>query len=174
MRPRLIILAFLLGFLFNAYEATALVKTVLNNSSSSEYYLDITPEDLLNKSVRRLHIESGKTFTLEERVKLRVLKRALKRSKHADLSIAYDEAKVNSSAKISFIFGLISLGFFFVFPLNLIFLPFALLFGIKALRQIRKSGGKERGRGLATWGIVLGFSSFFLIGLFFLLVLWAF
>ena len=165
MRPRLIIFAFLLGFLFNSYEASALVKTVLNSSSSSEYYLDITPEDLMNKSVRRLYVESGKTYTLEERFKLRVLKRALKKSKHADLSIAYEDAKVNSFAMISFISGIFSWSLF-LFSIGFIFLPCAFVFGIIALKQIKKSRGKQRGKALAKWGIVLGLIAIVSLGLY--------
>lgn len=65
-----------------------------------------------------------------------------------------DKTPINYYAKWAFILGLISLvGAVFVIPFAIG--PLALFLGIKALKEIRKSG--ERGKGMAYFGLTIGF-----------------
>jgi hypothetical protein len=58
-------------------------------------------------------------------------------------------ATTSSKAVISLIFGIL----FFLFPLPIV----AVIFGHLALSEIRKSGGRLTGQGMATAGLILGY-----------------
>ena len=143
------------AFLFGPQQASAVVKGSLSKQKT-DYYLDVSPEDLLNKSVRTLHKESGKTFSLKERLTLRVLKNQLKKSENTDLNAAYKEAKMNVFAVVGFSSGVLSLLMFLVPFANLILVPASIICSTIALSKIRKSSEDVRGRKLAKAGLILG------------------
>ena len=145
----------LIAFLFGPQQASAVVKGSLSKQKTG-YYLDISPEDLLNKSVRTLHKESGKTFTLKERIVLRVLKGQLKKADPNNLEAAYEEAKMNIFAILGVSAGVFAIPLSLLPFFGLLFGPMAIVLSAMGLRRIKKSEGKERGRGLAITGLVLG------------------
>ena len=156
MNTRLVLSIFMLiAFLFGPQQASAVVKGSLSKQKT-DYYLDISPEDLLNKSVRTLHKESGKTFTLRERIVLRVLKNQLKKADPNNLEVAYEEAKMNIFAILGVsaaVGGLPLILFPFV---GLLSSTITIVFSAIGLKQIKRSEGKQRGRKLAMTGLVLG------------------
>jgi hypothetical protein len=144
----------LFAFVFGPQQASAVVKTTLNKQGT-EYFLDITPEDLQNKSFRTLKKEAGKSLTLKEKFTLRVLKKQLKKSKLADLDAAYAEAKTNTNAIIGFVAAVAPFFFVFVPFVGIALVAISLIFSIMGLKQINAGGGKQRGKGLAIAGIVI-------------------
>ena len=145
----------LIAFLFGPQQASAVVKGSLSKQKTG-YYLDISPEDLYNKSVRTLHKESGKTFTLKERIVLRALKNQLKKADPNNLEAAYEEAEMNIFAILGVSIGLVAAPISLVPFLGLFFGPIAVILSAIGLRQVKKSEGKERGRGLSIAGLLLG------------------
>ena len=146
----------LFAFLVGPQRASAVLKGNLSKEKT-DYYLDISPEDLLNKSVRTLHKESGRTFSLRERLTLRLLKNKLKKKKYTDLNIAYEEAEMNVFAVVGFSLAILSiLGFSLSFP---VLIPASIIFSAIALYQIKKSSEEVRGKKLAKAGLTLGILS---------------
>ena len=148
----------LLAFLFGPQQASAVVKGSLSKQKT-DYYLDVSPEDLLNKSVRTLHKESGKTFTLKERIVLRALKKQLKKADPNNLEAAYEEAEMNIFAILGLSSGLLALSLSIIPVVGILFAPIAIILSVIGLRQIKKSEGKERGRSLAKAGLFMGILS---------------
>ena len=145
----------LIAFLFGPQQASAVVKGSLSKQKT-DYYLDISPEDLYNKSVRTLHKESSKTFTLKERIVLRVLKNQLKKADPNNLGAAYNEARMNIFAVLGLISSLGALPLSLIPIVGFLASTIAIILNIIGLKQIKRSEGKERGRGLAIAGLVLG------------------
>ena len=156
MSTRLVLGVFMLiAFLFGPQQASAVVKGSLSKQKT-DYYLDISPEELYNKSVRTLHKESGKTFTLKERMVLRALKNKLKKADPNNLEAAYEEAEMNIFAILGVSAGVVAVPISIMPFLGLLFGPIAMILSLIGLQKIKKSEGKERGRGLSITGLLLG------------------
>ena len=156
MNTKLFLSMFMLvAFLFGTKQASAVVKTSLEKQES-EYYLDVTPEDLLKKSVRTLHRESGRSFSFKERLALRMIKKQLTKSGNTDLNAAYKEAKLNTLAILGFSSGVLTYLLIFVPFAGLVLIPGAIILSSIALKQIENSGGRENGSKLARAGLILG------------------
>ena len=156
-----------LGLLFCTQQVFAVVKTSVPEQGVG-YYLEISPEDLLSKSVQTLHKESGKSFTFKERLALRLIKRQLKKSDRSDLDVDYEEAKLNTMTILGFSLAVLA---FIVFLLSIGSLSIGslILFSIislgakialrKGSEQIENSGGREKGKNLVKAGKVLRYIS---------------
>ena len=151
-----------LGLLFYAEQTFAVVKTAVPEQGVG-YYLEISPEDLLSKSVQKLHKESGKSFTFKERLALRLIKRKLKKSDRSDLDADYEEAKVNTMAILGFSLAILSLIVFLlsIGSISITSLILISIFGLgakiafsKGLKQIENSEGREKGEDLVKVGKV--------------------
>lgn len=160
-----------LGLLFCTQQVFAFVKTSVPEQGVG-YYLEISPEDLLNKSVRTLHKESGKSFTFKERLALRLIKRQLKKSDRSDLNVDYEEAKLNTMTILGFSLAVLALIVFLLsigsFSLSSLILFSIISLGAKiALRkgseQIKNSGGREKGENLVKAGKVFRYITAILI-----------
>ena len=148
----------LLAFLVGPQRASAVLKGSISKEKT-DYYLDISPEDLLNKSVRTLHKESGHAFSLRERLTLRLLKNKLKKRENTDLNAAYEEAEMNFLAVLGFSLAILTI----LMPLLLfLFVPASIICSSIALSQIEKSSKDVRGKKLASVGLILGFLNIFI------------
>ena len=161
MKTRFVLsMIMLLAFLVGPQRASAVLKGSISKEKT-DYYLDISPEELLNKSVRTLHKESGNAFSLRERLTLRLLKNKLKKMKGTDLNAAYEEAEMNVLAVVGFSLAILSiLGFSLSFP---VLIPASIICSSIALSQIKKSSEEVRGKKLAKAGIILGILSLFIV-----------
>ena len=169
MKTRFVLsMIMLLAFLVGPQRASAVLKGSISKEKT-DYYLDISPEELLNKSVRTLHKESGRAFSLRERLTLRLLKNKLKKMKGTDLNAAYEEAEMNVLAVVGFSLAILSiLGFSLSFP---VLIPASIICSAFALSQIKKSNEEVRGRKLAKAGLILGILSLLIIPILAVLVI---
>ena len=168
MKTRFVLsMIMLLAFLVGPQRASAVFKGSISKEKT-DYYLDISPEELLNKSVRTLHKESGNAFSLRERLTLRLLKNKLKKMKGTDLNAAYEEAEMNVLAVVGFSLAILSI---LGFSLSPVLIPASIICSAFALSQIKKSSEEVRGRKLAKAGLILGILSLLIIPILAVLVI---
>lgn len=161
---RIVVLA-ILGMLFFIQPLEAVVKSRV--SQDPGYYLNIAPELLQQQSVRALHKAAGKTFSLRERLTLRLLKQQLKKSKEEDLEKAYKEAKINTLSIVSALTGILPF-FFLSNPLVAVILgPVALISSFVSMVQIINKN--QKGIFFSIVGLIMG--GLLLLYLLFLLIL---
>jgi hypothetical protein len=143
------------SLLFSAYRADAFRDAAPLSKTPDYSVFELSRETLIQKDKAALELEICRKLTFKEKIALKSVKRKLKNNPELDGLRAHSQVETENLAKAGFTFGLLGLVFF---PLSIA----AIIFSSRALRRMKRSPEKEKGKGLAVAGLILGITPFFL------------
>ena len=144
------------SLLFSAYRADAFRDAAPLSKTPDYSVFELSRETLIQKDKAALELEIGRKLTFKEKCALKSVKRKLKKNPEMDGLNALEQVEIERLAKAGFIAGLAGLVFF---PVSIA----AIIISAKALRRMKKSPEKEKGKGLAIAGLILGILPFALL-----------